>query len=138
MCLVAGELRLNQFADELRANEPRILLVEPDGARRRTLMLTLRSHGYDVRAFDDAGLAFASASAIAATGLVASLTQHHTDGIALLAEFRAMGWNGPAVLICADPTPSEEIDARTVGYARILSTPLLGDRLLSTLRELIA
>jgi CheY-like chemotaxis protein len=103
---------------------PRVLLVEDDAAVRRSLQLLLRAKGYDVRAYSSPlGLA-ADAEALRADCLVADLMMPDRDAVDLLADLRAAGWTGPAVLISGYLTPEREARARAAGFQTVLPKPL--------------
>jgi FixJ family two-component response regulator len=102
----------------------RVLLVEDDAAVRRSLQLLLRAKGYDVRAYSSPlGLA-GDAEALRADCLVADLMMPDKDAVDLLADLRAAGWAGPALLISGHLTPEREARARAAGFGSVLPKPL--------------
>src|SRR3546814_12571472 len=74
-----------------KQERPYILLVAEENALRRSLQLTLRARGYEVRAFASGAHALAEPSALQATCLI---TDHHMaemTGEDLLRVLRAAG-----------------------------------------------
>jgi len=117
---------------------PRILLVEDDDAVRRSLLLLLRSRGYEVRAYPSAiGLAM-DPGALACGCLLADLMMPHTDAIALLAELRAASWEGKSILISGHLDARWRTRATAAGYDVVLAKPISESVLVRTVEQLLA
>lgn len=112
------------------ADRPRILLVEDDAAVRRSLQLLLQSQGYDVRAYRSAvGLA-GNPEALGACCLVADLMMPDLDALGLLADLRAVGWRGRALLVSGHLDEEWKRRGLAAGFEAVLAKPL-PDALLS-------
>ena len=116
---------------------PRILLVEDDDAVRRSLLLLLRSRGYDVRAYPSAvGLAM-DPGALSSVILVADLMMPHTDAIELLSELRGASWAGRSILISGHLDARWRARAIAAGYDAVLPKPISKSVLVRTVEELL-
>lgn len=119
------------------SSTPGVLLVEDDDAVRRSLQLLLRSRGYDVRAYPSAiGLAAEAAQSTYGC-LIADLMMPEVDAIQLLAELRAAGWTGKAILISGYLDSRWEQRACAAGYDAVLSKPISESVLVRTVEELL-
>src|SRR3546814_5329092 len=70
----AGRSPMPDTISSTKQERPYILLVAEENALRRSLQLTLRARGYEVRAFASGAHALAEPSALQATCLI---TDHH-------------------------------------------------------------
>ena len=84
---------------------PRIILVEVDAERRRTLQLMLQGSGFDVRAFSCGRDALAKQAIQETCCLVIDDGMPDMNGSELLRRFRERGWLRPAILLPATPPP---------------------------------
>ncbi len=122
-----------------RSNLPgsSILLVEDDDAVRRSLLLLLQARGYDVRAYPSA-VGLMNDPGMAGYGcIIADLMTPQMDAIRLLAELRAVGWNGKSILISGFLDSNWEEKARAAGYDAILPKPISDSVLVRTVEELL-
>lgn len=116
---------------------PCLVLVEDDDAVRRSVQLLLQSRGYDVRAYPSAvGLA-QDAFALGCACIIADLMMPQVDAIQLLAELKAAGWKGKAILISGYLDGRWEEKARAVGYDCILAKPISDSVLVRTVEGLL-
>lgn len=115
----------------------RILLVEDDAAVRRSLQLVLAGGGYDVRAYGDVKGLTRDSEAMQASCLVADLILRESDAIDLLADMRAAGWAGPAVLISGHLSDKWRSEAIRAGFDTVLEKPVSGVPLLKEIDRLI-
>ncbi|WP_404714333.1 response regulator [Sphingomonas sp. MMS24-J13] len=107
------------------AARPKILVVEDDPGVRRSLQLLLQGRGFDVRSYASGAALLADRTTRDAACFVADYAMPDIDGMALLRELRADGWNGPAVLITAYHSPTLEERATIEGFARVFQKPLM-------------
>jgi FixJ family two-component response regulator len=118
-------------------SSPTILLVEDDDAVRRSLQLLLSGHGYRVRSYPAAvGLA-QDPAALGCGCVVADLIMPQTDALQLLAELRAAGWIGKAILISGHLDQRWEQKAREAGYDAVLPKPISDSVLIRTVAGLL-
>jgi len=115
----------------------RILLVEDDAAVRRSLQLVLAGGGFDVRAYGGAKGLTGDVEAMQACCLVADLILQESDAICLLADMRAAGWTGPAVLISGHLNDKWRLEAIRAGFDTVLEKPVSGAPLLKEIHRLI-
>ncbi len=110
---------------------PRLLLVEDDAGVRRSLQLLLRARGFDVRAYSAGTALLADPLSADAGCFVADYSMEDLDGVEVLARLRSRGWNGPAILITAFPSPDLKERAFAEGFNEVLEKPfrehVLGD-----------
>jgi FixJ family two-component response regulator len=109
---------------ECEAHRPRLLLVEDDAAVRRSLQLMLQSKGYDVRAYRTGQGLQNDPEAMRASCLIADLVIPGGDGLSLLQDLRARGWNGKAILISGHLTDEWAGRALDQGYDAVLPKPI--------------
>ncbi|NML10281.1 response regulator [Sphingobium sp. AR-3-1] len=100
-----------------------ILLVESDTGLRRALHLLFMARGYSVKAYAEETRLLADPMREEAACLIAEHRPVHVDGIDLLRQLRAAGWQRPAILTTADHSAETELCARGAGYAHILHKP---------------
>jgi FixJ family two-component response regulator len=112
---------------------PLLVLVDDDDAIRRALQLLFLGHGYRVRSFASAAAALADPLIEEAEYLVADFLLSESDGVALLRELRARGWEGRAVLVTAYPSGAVQRAAKASGYAAVLEKPIRQHELLASL-----
>ncbi|MET3725169.1 response regulator [Sphingomonas trueperi] len=115
------------------AERPSVLLVEDDDGVRRSTQLLLHGQGYQVRAHSVVTASLADPAALTADYLVADYCLPDGDGIALLRDLQARGWNGRAVLMTSYPSPTLTAEAEATGYAALLEKPLRALELLGAL-----
>src|SRR3546814_19005128 len=112
-----------------KQERPYILLVAEENALRRSLQLTLRARGYEVRAFASGAHALAEPSALQATCLI---TDHHMaemTGEDLLRALRAAGWHRPAILLTTQRADYLQQQQQQLLFADVLQKPILEHRL---------
>lgn len=107
-----------------------ILLIEDEGAVRRALQLMLLDKGFDVRAFGSARAAFASDWIQLAGILLADYRLADGDGIEVLKQLKATGWDGLAILFSGYVTPALREAAQAAGFAAVLEKPVRAHELL--------
>ncbi len=115
----------------------RILLVEDDPAVRRSLQLLLRAQDYDVRAYGTGHALSQEPEALKADCLVADLVIPDTNGLNLLTNLRAAGWNGPAILISGHIDDVMKLRAQKCGFLHIFEKPFSENLLIAAVRRLI-
>lgn len=115
-----------------------VLVVEDDASVRRSLLLLLRSHGLDVRAYASARQALADPLALSSHCLIADLAMPDLDGVGLLGALRAAGWSGPAILISGEPDENVEQKGRDAGFDAVLRKPMFDRQLTGRITELLA
>jgi len=103
---------------------PTILLVEDHPGVRRSLQLLLRAQGYQVKAYLDGQSLLNEAQNLGAACLIADYRLANMDGLAVLTILRARGWDGPAILITAFPSPDLAEKAHAAGFDLVLEKPL--------------
>lgn len=114
-----------------------IFVVDDDPAVRAALAFALELEGFDVEAF-------ASGEAL----LLAHLPRDHAclvlderlpgaSGLETLRQLRSRGVNLPAIFITSHPNPHFRRQAAAAGVP-ILEKPLLGDGLMTSIREALA
>lgn len=113
-----------------------MLLVDDDAGARRSIQLLLRAKGFDVRAYATGSALLADPSSGQARCFVTDYYMDDLDGIELLSRLRGMGWNGPAVLITADPSPDLHEHARARGFAAVVEKPFRDGLLVGTVTRL--
>ncbi len=116
---------------------PRILLVETDAALRRALQLTLRGHGFDVRAFSDARHIVRDPAVSDAVCLVADLQAKGMDESTLLGWIRARSCSMSVILIRQGSNPvvaSAPADA----FCAVIEKPLLELQVVEAVKQAIA
>lgn len=116
---------------------PSVLVVEDEDAVRRSLQLLLRAQGFDVRAYASSRYALADKQNRLAVCLIADLVMPEVDGLALLADLRAEGWNGAAILISGHVTPERRCQAAEAGFAAVLQKPVSEAKLMDVVNGLI-
>lgn len=120
------------------SKRPKILLAEDDPGVRRSLQLLLEGRGYHVRSYASGAALLADKSTRDAVCFVADYAIPDVDGVSLLRELRADGWDGPAVLITAYHSADLESRATGQGFARVIEKPLMDHVLTETIGRLIA
>lgn len=115
-----------------------ILVVEDDDAVRRSLQLLLRSHGFEVKAYASPGYALADHQNRNAACLIAGLMMPDLDGLTLLTNLRAEGWEGSAILIGGDIAAVHRAQAAEMEFSAILDKPISDFKLMDALRGLAA
>ncbi|WP_454887560.1 response regulator [Sphingomonas oryzagri] len=119
------------------SGRPRILLAEDDAAVRRSLQLLLQARGYDVRAHASGKTLLEDPLGTEAACLVADLQLDEVDGFEILSRLRSRGWQGPAVLITAYPTPDLEERAASRGFGAVIEKPFREGALGDTIARLL-
>ncbi len=85
--------------------------------------LLLMARGYGVKAYAEETRLLADPMTEGRACLIAEHRPVHVDGIDLLRQLRAAGWQRPAILTTTDHSAETELCARGAGYAHILHKP---------------
>jgi len=117
------------------APRTKLLLVENDAGVRRSLQLLLHGRGYEVRAYSTGHQILADPRLSEAACLIADYRLDDMDGLAVLRDLRARGWQQPAILITAHGTTRLAEAAKAAGFAAVLEKPLQDDTLFETLHR---
>ena len=107
-----------------RPDKPEILIVEDDPGVRRSLQMLLQGQGFAVRAFASAEALADHEASCSADCLIADYILSALDGISLLTQLRAKGWQGPALLVTAFPSAELMHRAISSGYTAVFEKPL--------------
>jgi len=113
-----------------------LILVEDDAALRRALQLLLHNQGFDVRAYPSAANILAEGNLTDDAVLLADYRLPDSDGVAIVAQLRARGWRGRAVMLTGFPSAALTQSAIDAGYSEVLEKPIPHHRLLAALRRL--
>lgn len=120
------------------SQRPKVLLVEDDTAVRRSLLLVLQAHGFDVKAFADPASLLREGATDGAACLIADYQlQQNYDGLDLLGALRKNSWAGPAILITAYPSAALSEKAFQCGFAAVLAKPFRERELAETVGRLV-
>lgn len=111
--------------------------MEDDDAVRRSLQLLLAGHGFDAKAYRTSRALLSDPEISDAVCLVADFRLAEHDGIAVLEELRARGWNAPAILVTAYNSEELKHRATSAGFGAILEKPLREHSLVNTLERLV-
>ncbi|WP_244501515.1 response regulator [Sphingomonas gellani] len=111
----------------------RALLVEDDEGVRRSLQLLLHGRGFEVRSYASAVPLLQSDQERDADVLVADYQLPDKNGIAVLRDLRARGWQGRSVLITAFPSQALIQEAQGIGFHAVLEKPLQHHLLMAAL-----
>jgi FixJ family two-component response regulator len=76
-----------------------VSLVDGDATIRHARQIMLRSEHYDVRSYPTCAALLADPRSRASQCIVVDIDTNEVDGIALLREMRATGWQGKAILL---------------------------------------
>lgn len=116
---------------------PKVLILDDEVLLLRTLSNALREHGFDVLAAPSA-----EAAALELEGtermdlLVLDVKLPGKSGLDFLREQRAMGYDGPVVVMTAFDNPDSERVCRTLNVDHYLRKPFDLERLLDLVRTL--
>lgn len=136
--LTSERIDMTGQAAALSSSErPRILLAEDDSAVRRSLQLLLQARGYDVRAHASGRTLLDDPMCTGAACLVADYQLDELDGFEILSRLRSRGWNGPAVLITAYPTPDLQERATSQGFGAVIEKPFREGAVSETIARLL-
>ena len=102
----------------------KLLLVEDDHPVRRAHQLLLRGCGYDVRAYGDGRRALADPAALEAICLITDHEMETIDGPSLLRAFRALGWQGIAILLTGISLEVSSREASGVYFEVVMKKPV--------------
>jgi DNA-binding response OmpR family regulator len=116
---------------------PRVLVVEDQEKLRRNLEQVLTAAGYDahVAATGDAGYRIATAEPFDA--LILDLTLPGRDGLQILADLRARGFNQPILILTARDAIEDRVAGLDSGADDYLIKPFAHAELLARLRALL-
>ncbi|MEQ6332595.1 MULTISPECIES: response regulator [unclassified Sphingobium] len=115
-----------------------ILLVESDTGLRRALHLLLMARGYGVKAYAEETRLLADPMTEEGACLIAEHRPVHVDGIDLLHQLRAAGWQHPVILTTTDHSAETELCARGAGCAHILHKPFAHHLLFGLVDRVVA
>lgn len=125
--------------EELQPARPaQIAIVDDNEAVCRSLSLLLRAKGYDVCIYDS-GLDFLGRGAAPQFDCVLidfKMAPH--DGFELLREMRERGETMPAIMITGWQSNNLEELARTAGFDGLIYKPMLDDRLIAALDQVLS
>ncbi len=113
----------------------KLLLVEDDPAVRRSLQLLLRGRGYNVRAYADGRQMLDDPAAIDAACLITDYRMTSLNGIDLLRDLRARGWQRPAILITGFHGAALASAAHDAGFDVVLEKPLQDQALMTIIQR---
>lgn len=100
------------------------------------MQLLLRSANYEVRAYATAKALVNDLGARNCACLMTDLMPD-IDGIKLLSQLRAEGWDAPAILLTSSPSPDLDTRAADAGFHAVLRKPLIDRIVLETVRAAI-
>ena len=118
-------------------NRLTVSLVDEDPAVRRSLQLLLRSANYEVRAYATASTLLSDPGALGSACLMTDWHMPSFDGIELLRQLRAQGWDAPAILMTSSKPPGSERLATDAGFQALLIKPLADRVVVETVRTVI-
>jgi FixJ family two-component response regulator len=113
-----------------------IILVEDDTSVRHSLKLLLSLRDHDVHDFDCGFAALEAPIDRRQTCLIIDYLLPDVNGIDLLAEFQARGWDGPAFMITGHYNQALEGRARKAGFAAVFEKPFRHDQLVDGVSNL--
>jgi two-component system, LuxR family, response regulator FixJ len=111
-----------------------MLVIDDDDAVRNSLKFSLEVEGFKVRAYSDAQELLNEDSLPPSSCLVTDYYMPVMNGLALVAELRDRHMSIPTILITTHPSQDLRNRAEAAGIS-IVEKPLLGSRLLDTIRE---
>lgn len=115
----------------------RLLLVEDEKRLSDALVHLLKKHGYTV----DTALDGDTGIELAATGvydiMILDRMLPRRSGIAILQEFRSLGFDTPVLFLTAKDAPKDRVEGLDAGADDYLVKPFSTDELLARLRALV-
>ena len=111
-----------------------ILVIDDDDAVRNSLKFSLEVEGFKVRAYSDAQELLNDDSLPPSSCLVTDYYMPVMNGLELVAELRDRQISIPTILITTLPSQDLRNRAKAAGIS-IVEKPLLGSRLLDSIRE---
>ncbi|MEF2073608.1 response regulator transcription factor [Consotaella aegiceratis] len=118
-------------------SRPVVLVIDDDGAVRRSLQFSLELEGFETCAFADAADFFRQPDVSPMACLVVDYILPGLDGLQLIEELRERGSHSPAILITSQPKPAVTAKAATLGVT-IVEKPLLGNTLVEEIKRSLA
>jgi len=120
---------------QIPTDRTKLLLVEDDPAVRRSLQLLLRGRGYNVRAYSGGRQMLDDPTSIDAACLITDFRMNDMNGIEILQDLRAKGWQQPAILITAFHGEALMSAARDAGFDVVLEKPLQDQALMAVIGD---
>jgi FixJ family two-component response regulator len=117
--------------------QPLILIVDDDAAVLNSLTFMLETEGFAVCAFGDIGELLTAESLPNADCLVVDYVMPVMNGFDVLQWLRGRSITAPAILITGHPDRTLCCRALAAGFTRVLEKPLLEDRLVEDIRQLL-
>jgi FixJ family two-component response regulator len=117
------------------ATRERVLLVDDEPAIRRSLQLMLQAQGFAVRAFASGAKLLADGALDEASCIIADYRLADGDGLSLIAELRARGWTGAAILITGYPAEGLQDAAAAAGVSAVIAKPFREHVLIEAIRR---
>ena len=115
----------------------KVLVVDDEESIRWVLGKCLEKAGYVVRYADNGAKAIESASSEGFSSIVLDITMPDMSGFDVLREFRAKGVNPPVIIITAQNTVKNAIDAMKQGAYDYIAKPFDLDEVKLTVQRAI-
>ena len=104
-------------------NAPQIVIVDSDAVARRGLLMLLKSHGFEVKAYALGKSLLADLNARAARLLITESHMPDYDGVGLLRAFGDTGWYGASLMLGRGDAGELRPWALAGGFDEFLSLP---------------
>lgn len=116
---------------------PKIVLVDDDVALRTALKFSLQIEGFDVDAYESGEALLLRDLPAGRACLVIDYNLPGITGLEALRQLRSRAVDLPAVIMTSHPPPNVRAGIQAAG-ARLVEKPLLGDGLVTCIREVLA
>ncbi|OHC92776.1 MAG: hypothetical protein A2792_15960 [Sphingomonadales bacterium RIFCSPHIGHO2_01_FULL_65_20] len=114
----------------------KVLITDDEASIRRSLQFLLHARGYEPLSYRSGSALLADPASLSADCMIADYNMPDLDGLSLLGAFRAKGWDGPAILICASRDQELRLRAKACGYAEVIQKPFIRTPVLEALHRL--
>jgi len=118
-------------------SRPGIVLIDDDAAVRRAMLMLLRAHDFDVKAYGLGGALICDPSVRSARLLITDWQMSDMNGFAVLASLRATGWTGAALMVTGYYADELVAKAAQHGFSFILPKPVADHVLIDTVTRLL-